>query len=133
MKGIILDLETQRLFKEVKKILRNVSHLHKEELSALGEKGIPSPPPWLVAICDRPLDSIVAIFNELEKNSYTLSPEIWYDPEWNELDVCYSVGEGSSGEWRSLMTRKLGLSVAITWDEAYDFRIWLESQAPTPS
>jgi hypothetical protein len=77
MKGVVLDVETQRLFRDVKARLKYLD--------------------W----------------------------ESVYDPELDEHD---KVGEYDD-TWRSMVTRRLRLALAVTWDRRNSIRIWTEPEA----
>ncbi len=147
MKGIIFDLETQRLRKEVQGALmeimwfdnkpefiqfdpdlRTMRQVRPQERTAVLKKIYSKGPlqlaPWMQTSLkiDKPIDGLE---KAIEAAWQVVGGSVYYDPKYHELDV----QRECDGKW-DVLHRHLSLSVAVTWDEANGYREWWEQQAP---
>ncbi len=144
MKGIVFDLETQRLRQEAEKSILEISWFGEKPGFAsfdpaigfmrqvrrpqgiwrkIRSKGPVQLTPWMLDFLA--LESPCDTFEDAVEVAWQLGSQVYYDPAYHELDAERRI----DGRW-DLIHRHLRLSVAMTWDEANGFRVWWEHQAP---
>lgn len=147
-RGIILDLETQRLRAEAQMTLIEIPWLEMDgtpefvwydpKFRMWGTFAEPSKEEILKNIRDRgPLQLTPWMHDFLEINEFSndlktaveaawqLRGEVYYDSYHHELDV-----EHKYDGRQDVLHRHLRVAVAVTWDEAHEFRTWQEEQVP---
>ncbi len=124
MNGIVFDLETQRLFKDAKESVKSLEKLSATEWATIEKNGIPKVPVWWTFYGNAQFKSVDTIKKYCSHGHDISDSELYYDFCLNELDGISPLFDN----WRSMMTRRLCLAVAVTWDEQHSFRFWSESR-----